>query len=170
MDLGTHVEGLTRALAAAGTASGEEAQAFLERFSAPLESAIRLAMLNVLSEAAEEITEDLLPGSVDVRLRGGEPGFVVTPPMPGELPQTAIDDSETSPAAAATDEGPASRISLRLPERLKVRVEELAGRTGLSANAWLVRVVTSAVELEDRRRGSRRRGLQLDQGHSGWSK
>ena len=37
------------------------------------------------------------------------------------------------------DEGGTARLTLRMPERLKSRVEEAAGREGISTNAWLVR-------------------------------
>ena len=40
---------------------------------------MRLALLEALSTAADEITRDLAPGSVYVRLQGREPQFVVTP-------------------------------------------------------------------------------------------
>jgi hypothetical protein len=36
-----------------------------------------------------------------------------------------------------------------VPERLKAKVDEAAGREGLSANAWLVRVVAAAVDGTD---------------------
>lgn len=59
---------------------GDEARALAERLTAPLESAARLTMLNVLSAATDEITRELAPGSVDVRLRGLDPDFLVTLP------------------------------------------------------------------------------------------
>ena len=58
---------------------GDDARALAERLTAPLESAIRLMLLDALSAAADEITRELAPGSVELRLRGGEPDFVVTP-------------------------------------------------------------------------------------------
>ena len=44
------------------------------------------------------------------------------------------------------EEGAMSRINLRMPERLKARVEAAAAGEGLSVNAWLVRA--SADELK----------------------
>jgi hypothetical protein len=38
-------------------------------------------------------------------------------------------------------------LTLRLPDHLKARVEEAAGRQGVSVNAWLVRAVSAAFEL-----------------------
>lgn len=101
-----------------------------------------------------EITRDLAPGSVDLRLRGLDPEFVVTaPPVQEpygqpELPETAASEPRAvaPPAAADADEGGTARINFRLPAPLKARVEEAAGQEGLSVNAWLVRAVASALE------------------------
>lgn len=109
MDLAPHVTNLSRALAAAGTAGGGEAEAFLERFAIPLESAIRLTLLEVVSEAAEEISASLSAGSVDVRLRGSNPDFTITTPSQstGDSAREAVTDTdEASLAALAADEGP----------------------------------------------------------------
>lgn len=80
MDLTPYVDNLRRELAVAAEAGGEEARELAERLTAPLESATRLTMLNVLSAAMGEVTRELAPGSVDVRLRGIDPDFVVTRP------------------------------------------------------------------------------------------
>src|SRR6476469_4709420 len=96
MDLTQYVEKLRRDLAVAADAGGEDARALAERLTAPLESAIRLTLLEALSAAADEITRDLAPGSVEVRLRGREPGFVVTPP-PAEQP---FEETAAPPPAA----------------------------------------------------------------------
>src|ERR1700748_2126546 len=80
MDLTPYVDKLSAELAVAAEAGGEDARALAERLTAPLDSAVRLALLEALSSAADEITADLAPGSVELRLRGREPSFVVTPP------------------------------------------------------------------------------------------
>jgi hypothetical protein len=149
MDLTPYVDTLRRELAVAAEAGGDEARELAERLTAPLESATRLTMLNVLSAAMDEITRDLAPGSVDVRLRGLDPDFVVTPPptyggAPAE-PTTPAEPLRT-PGMADGDEGGTARINLRLPAHLKTRAEEAASREGLSVNAWLVRAVSAAVD------------------------
>ncbi|MDQ3406278.1 MAG: hypothetical protein M3548_23270, partial [Actinomycetota bacterium] len=80
MDLTPYVDNLRHELAVAADAGGADAKALAERLTAPLESAARLTLLNALSAAADEITRDLAPGSVDVRLHGIDPSFVVTLP------------------------------------------------------------------------------------------
>ncbi|MER5206115.1 toxin-antitoxin system HicB family antitoxin [Streptomyces sp. NPDC002825] len=147
MDLTPYVDNLRRELAVAAEAGGEEARELAERLTAPLESAARLTMLNVLSAATDEITRELAPGSVDVRLRGLDPDFLVTLPPGGGAPA----EPETTaaplpaPALAEGDEGGTARVNLRLPAHLKTRAEEAAAREGLSVNAWLVRAVSAAV-------------------------
>ncbi|MGH3243050.1 MAG: hypothetical protein ACRDNL_21915, partial [Spirillospora sp.] len=69
MDVTPYVDNLRRELAVAAEAGGADARALAERLTGPLESAARLMLLEALAAAAEEITRDLAPGSVDVRLR-----------------------------------------------------------------------------------------------------
>ncbi|MFI6989387.1 hypothetical protein ACI2LC_33540 [Nonomuraea wenchangensis] len=174
MDLAPYVDQLRRELAVAAGAGGEEARALAERLSAALEPATRLALLEALSAAADEITRDLAPGAVEVRLRGRDPDFVVTPP-PGGGPyeeESVPARPPVTPAPPDADEGGTSRISLRVPEHLKPRIEEAAGREGLSVNAWLVRAVAGALDAGDqgRRPGRPGRPPQPQSGRrfSGW--
>ncbi|MEU2073168.1 hypothetical protein [Streptomyces sp. NPDC013489] len=168
MDLAPFVASLNRAVAAAGTAGGEEAEAFLDRFAVPLEAAIRLTLLEVVSAAAEEIAVDLKPGSVDVVLRGSNPGFRVTVPAEDSQPSAPSAPAGTAPAAPSgtpAGDGATARVTLRIPESVKLQVDEVAGLEGLSANAWLARVITAAVG------GTRAGGeLRIGQGYSGWSR
>src|SRR5919112_704780 len=126
MDLTPYVENLRRELAVAAEAGGEDARALAERLSAPLESAIRLMLLDALSAAADEITRELAPGAVELRLRSGEPDFVVTP-APTEGP---VEPAPDAPAAAPPEgeEAATARINLPLPEQLKAGIEQAASR------------------------------------------
>ena len=90
MELTQYVENLRRELTIAAEVGGEDARALADRLLAPLDAAVRLTLLEALSAAAEEISAELAPGSVDVRLRGGAAGFVVTPPP---APDTTADES-----------------------------------------------------------------------------
>jgi hypothetical protein len=150
MDLTPYVDTLRRELAVAAEAGGDEARELAQRLTAPLESATRLTMLNVLSAAMDEITRELAPGSVDVRLRGLDPDFVVTRPAGDEAYEDKSEPAEPlkapAPAPADGDDGGTARVNLRLPAHLKARAEEAASREGLSVNAWLVRAVSAAVD------------------------
>ncbi|MFF6808015.1 hypothetical protein [Streptomyces sp. NPDC012616] len=147
MDLTPYVDNLRRELAVAAEAGGDEARELAERLTAPLESATRLVMLHVLSAAMDEITRELAPGSVDVRLRGLDPDFVVTlPPTEGDAPLERAAPLEPFKDPTDGDEGGTARVNLRLPAHLKTRAEEAASREGLSVNAWLVRAVAASVD------------------------
>ena len=174
MDLRPYVENLRNEFAVAAEGADPEGRALAERLFTQLESATRLTLLDALSDAADEITRDLAPGSVHVRLRGREPSFVVTVASP---PSEDIDESVGPPAPPAPvampdgDEGGTSRINLRLPDHLKASIEEAAGRAGLSVNAWLVRAAAGAVEAGDpERRPPRRVELKSGQHFTGWAR
>jgi hypothetical protein len=151
MQVTNYVEELQRQLLTAAAAGGPETQELAERLVAALDASARLAILEALSDAAAEITRELAPGSVDVRLRGREVQFAVetpTPPAGANEPQAsraAAPPSEPAPAADA-DEGALSRTTLRLPDGLKARAEAAAAAEGISLNAWFVRAVGAALE------------------------
>ncbi|MFF5973362.1 toxin-antitoxin system HicB family antitoxin [Streptomyces sp. NPDC012769] len=172
MDLTPYVETLRRELAVAAEAGGDEARELAERLTAPLESAARLTMLNVLSAATDEITRELAPGSVDVRLRGLDPDFVVTPPPSeggGHLEPTGPAEPLAAPTLTKDEEGGTARVNLRLPAHLKARAEEAASLEGLSVNAWLVRAVSAAVEGGGRPRPAEK-PRTVGQSITGWAR
>jgi hypothetical protein len=152
MDITPYVDSLRHDLAAAAEAGGPEAKAAVERLALALDPAVRLALMDALSQAAAEITAELPAGSVDVRLRGREPQFVVdvpTAPMPSDPPPPpAPPGPPSAPSAEEADaedeEGAVARITLRIPESLKYRAEELAAKGGHSLNSWIVNVVRNA--------------------------
>jgi HicB-like protein involved in pilus formation len=162
MDLTPYVENLRRELAVAADAGGEDARALAERLTAPLESSVRLTLLEALSAAADEITRELAPGSAELRLRSGEPEFVVSPPPVDE----PLEPEAPPPAPPEGDEGALTRINLRLPEQLKAAVEEAANRERLSVNAWLVRAVGAAIAHNDP--SPRPRRGPIGQAYTGW--
>jgi hypothetical protein len=180
MELRQYIENLQRQLAVAAEAGGDEARALGDRLIAPLDAAVRLTLLEVLAAAAEEITCDLAPGSVEVRLRGQDPEFVVTaPPVDLSVDDPADDDRSPShrpvagapPGAAGEgDDGAMSRINLRMPDHLKARIEDAAAGEGLSVNAWIVRAAVAAVERADPDRRPERRAPQGPQRYTGWAR
>ena len=115
-------------------------------------------LLEALSAAADEITRELAPGSVELRLRSGEAEFVVAQPVAEPAEPAAPEPPEIEEAATA-------RINLRLPERLKEGVEDAAARERLSVNSWLVRAIASAVAQGERPRSAKGR---IGQSYTGW--
>lgn len=162
MELGQYVNTLQLQLADAAGYGNDETRAVAERLAAGLDAATRLVLLDVLSAAVGEITRDLAPGSVDLRLRGREVEFVVTPP-PAEteaddVPATSVDLDDVS----------TSRTTLRLPDALKSRVDEAALADGLSVNTWLVRAIAAALQPKQRR--SAQRTLRSGDSFAGWAR
>jgi hypothetical protein len=176
MDLQPYVERIHQQLDIVAAAGGDDSRALAERLIAPLDAAIRLTLQEALAVAAEEITCELAPGSVELRLRGRDPEFVVTPPPIDQAEQYADEEASSSPAPRAMtsplegDEGGMSRINLRLPDQLKARIERAAEQDGLSINAWLVRAATASLERTSPPRQSARRAPVGFQRYTGWAR
>jgi hypothetical protein len=173
MELNGYVDELQRQLAIAAEAGGDEALALAQRLTAPLDASVRLVLLEALSAAAAEITAELAPGSVDIRLRGRDPEFVVT--LPATTTFESASDRPASPApeplaaASFTDDTSTSRTTLRLPDQLKAQVEQAAARDGVSVNTWLVRAIAAAVEPAPSRRPTETRPAEGDANRvTGW--
>lgn len=168
MDLDRFVFELQTQLAAAAEHRDAEARAVAEQLNATLDAAMRLILLEVVSEVAGEITAQIAPGSVDVLLRGREPYLVVTRP---DAPAPEAAGSPT-PEAGVTpeplDDTVTSRTTLRLPDRLKARVEQAAAAEGMSVNSWFVRAIAAALE-SDARSTSRREAKRGDS-FIGWAR
>ena len=179
MNLEPYIESLRYQLEVAAEAGGDDARALARRLVAPLEAAVRLTVQDALAAAAEEITLELAPGSVELRLRGREPQFVVSLP-PAERSEGDVAEGEDvggnawraslSRAAAEGDEAAISRINLRLPDSLKSRVEQAASNEGLSVNAWLVRAAAAALERTDAAHGPEGRTPSGAQRYTGWAR
>ncbi|MGW1059470.1 hypothetical protein [Micromonospora rubida] len=172
MDLTPYVASLGRELLTAVETGGDNDTALIERLTVSMESAIRLALLEALSDAADEITRELAPGSVQVRLRGRDPEFVVTPHQVEQPPEDTTQRGAVpaDDAAMGFEDGATARINVRLPEQLKVAVEEAAGKEGRSVNAWLVRAASTALRASERDHGSDRRGKPSAQRYTGWAR
>ena len=110
-----------------------------------MESSVRLTLLEVLSAAAAEITTRLDDAVIEVRLSGSDADFVVT---------VTADDFVSGPAEPAADStDDLTRVTLRLSEQLKTRAEAAASAAGISGNAWLVRVISQALDAPPGRPG-----------------
>ncbi|QMU70120.1 hypothetical protein [Streptacidiphilus sp. P02-A3a] len=175
MELTQYVENLRRELRTAAEVGGEDARALADRLLPSLDSAVRLTLLEALSAAADEISAELAPGSVDVRLRGGTAGFVVTPPPAAPAAaDTAAGPVEVRLPPAEGDDAAMVRINLRLPANVKALAEDAAATGGLSVNTWIVRAVVAALATEGRLATRPAPAQQPDrsvgQSYSGWAR
>lgn len=149
MHLDTYTERLRGEVAAAldllGGADARDADQG-RRLLLALDPAVRLVLLESMSDAAAEISTLLPSAHVETRLRGRDVEFVAE-----SLDPIGVDTEDSSPAPDGTDATPEAeestdltRVSLRLPEGLKARVEDLAAAQGQSLNSWLVDAVRRA--------------------------
>lgn len=132
MNLTIVLQGLQEDLQSAAELGDERAAQVARRLGDVVGSRLRLSLLDLLSQVAVEVSSKLPNGHVEVRLAGQEPELVFV--------------DEASDAAPAAGEELSARITLRLPDSLKVAVERAAGREGLSTNTWLVRALARAVD------------------------
>jgi hypothetical protein len=142
MDITPYVERLRHDLAQAAAAGDDQVRDAAERLGLALDPSMRLALMEALSQAAAEITTEMRAGSVDVRLTGRELEFVVEQAAPAVPP--AASAPQPPSADEEEDDGATARITLRLPESVKAKAEELAGKTGSSLNTWIVNVLRTA--------------------------
>jgi len=142
MELTAYVDRLRADLGAVAEAAGPEARALAERLVLSLDPAIRMTLLEALADAAAEITADLDGGAVEIRMKGREPQLVVSAAEPVATSTDFGDDGGRD--EDAEDDGTVARITVRIPESVKTRAEELASGRGQSLNSWIVQALRSA--------------------------
>jgi hypothetical protein len=144
MQIDGYVQALREDLARVAAVGDESTARAAELLAVALEASLGKRLLEALGEAALELSSQLENGRVEVRFAGGDPELVYVP------------DEESAPAEAA-DEAFSARITLRLPESLKNRLEAAASIHGVSVNTWLVLVLIRTLEPRSPSGGSRRR-------------
>ena len=146
MDIARHVHAIQSDLAAAAALGDEASAVAAERLAAAVEPSLQLRLLDVLSEATLALNAQLSSGHVEVRLAGRDPELVLVQDSAGETVPSPVPGDDLS-----------ARVTLRLPEALKARVELVASSEGISANAWIVRALKRAVDPgSDRTRSGNR--------------
>lgn len=144
MQLEAHIQAIQQDLAATAGLGDDATAEAARRLSEALASTLHLRLLDLLGEAAAEISSHLSTARVEVRLAGRDPELVV------------VEEAQESVPVAAAEEF-TGRITLRLPETMKAAVEAMAAQEGISANAWLVKTIARALEVRSTRRPGRNR-------------
>ena len=158
MDLSPYIESVRTGVANASALADEHTQQVAERLGTAIESSTRLALIEALSDAASTISAELAPSSVELRMSGQEPEFTVIVHGTDQEPTMLLPDSDPEDAPAADEPGadiddePVARVTLRLPQSVKSKVDDRATAEGISTNAWLIRVVMDAL-VDDSGRG-----------------
>jgi len=124
MKMSSFIERCAQDLRSLGKLGGPDLESAVERLLPSLEPILRTRLLDALSEVAKDVTENLPGGTLEARLDGEEITFAF-------LPETE------APRETPTDLN--ARITLRLPDDLKSRIEQAATREGVSLNSWLLK-------------------------------
>ena len=153
MDLFPYIASVRAGVESASALADETTRQVAERLGTAIEASTRLALIQALSDAAAGLSAELAPSSVEVRMVGQDPELSVTLHRGDAEPTLLLPDPEPA-ATPTTDEPdpdpesdePVARVTLRLPQSVKAKVEERATTSGISTNAWLMRVVMDALE------------------------
>jgi hypothetical protein len=140
MEFDNIVEGITADLRRAGAIGGEETARIADLLVAGVEPSIWLHLLEALYRAARELEESAPGVSIEIRLEGRNPVLSLV----REEPEGSATEGESLGDYSEDD---VLRITLRLPEGLKVRVEEAAARAGASVNAWIVAALARSFDV-----------------------
>src|SRR5438067_9028932 len=144
MQVDGYVQALQEDLGRIASVGDESTARAAELLAVALESSLGRRLQEALAEAALELSAQLEQGRVEVRVAGGDPELVYVhdePPAPAEAP----------------DEVFSARITLRLPEGVKSRLEAAAAASGVSVNTWLVQALTRLLEPRKPAAGGRHR-------------
>ncbi len=138
MDITQPINALSQDLARAAHIGDPNVEEAAERLLLALDPALRLAFIDVLTQAATEIAGALPGVTIGVRVEGRELALAVEGALLAQRPAEPLEAEEPDDGDAVT------RITLRIPEALKVRAEALAARRGQSLNTWLVAAARAA--------------------------
>ena len=147
MQITVHVDALQNDLAAVAAVGGPDEKEAARRIAAALEPAFRLRLLDAVGDAAHELSAQLPSGRVEVRLAGAEPSLVF------------VEDAPEEPPTWGGEAGFSARITLRLPDGLKARLEAAASAAGVSVNTWLVQAISRELDTPPRRSSKRITGF-----------
>ena len=145
MQLDSHIHAIQQELAATSALGDEATAEAARRLGEALAATLHLHLLDLLGEAALEISGQIESGRVEVRLAGRDPELVVI-----------TDETPASDSQFGFGEEASGRITLRLPESLKTGIEAAADREGISTNAWLVRTIARTLEQRPTRKSRNR--------------
>lgn len=150
MDLHPYVVAVADDLGRATALADDATREIAAKVATAIEPAVRLALVQALSDAAAAITADLDDAVVSVRMEGREPVLDVraTPHPTPTTPHTPQDAGGPQDAEAPeeAEEAGTARVTVRLPEPLKRRAESQASDAGQSLNTWIVHALRRATD------------------------
>jgi predicted HicB family RNase H-like nuclease len=144
MQLSSYIQAVTEDLGRIAAVGDEQTGRVAEALAIALESSLARHFQEALTEAALELSAQLEAGRVEVRVAGGDPELVY------------VEDDEAAPTVPS-DAALAARITLRLPESVKSRLEAAATAAGVSVNTWIVQLLSRSLEPRSSVGGARHR-------------
>jgi hypothetical protein len=149
MKMSSVVDGLRSDVVAVGELGDETVAEVAERIADVLGRSVPGRVLDLLSDAAAELTATLPDGRVDIRVAGDD------------VEMTYVEDDLGSAVPVGDGDEPSARITLRLGEGLKSRLEESAATERVSVNTFILHTLergTSSDRSRSGRTGNRLRG------------
>ena len=133
MQTAQFIEALQADLRELAQLGGDELVQAAHRLEGAVKQSATLRLIDALTQVALEVSSQLPNGHVDVRLSGQDPELIY------------VEEEGEEPQAQSAEDGLSARITLRLPESLKVALEKAAEAEGVSVNTWLVRALQRSV-------------------------
>jgi hypothetical protein len=159
MKMSLVVDGLRSDVISVGELGDESVAEAADRIAEVLGRSIPSRVLDLLSEVAAELSAELPDGRVEIRVAGDDVDLAyVSDDAAGTAGSDIAGDGDRD---RDRDRDMSARITLRLSESLKTRVEEGAARQGISVNAFIVRTLEHGASGEHKRKnyaGNRLRG------------
>ena len=133
METAQFIDGLQSDLRELAQLGGDELAQAAQRLEGAVRQSATLRLIDALTQVALEVSSQLPNGHLDVRLAGQDPELVY------------VEEEGEEPQAQTVEDGLTARITLRLPDSLKVALEKAAEAEGVSVNTWLVRALQRSV-------------------------
>ena len=143
MHMNGYAEILSRTLLETSSLGDERTQEVARSLLAALDPALRLVALQMLTDAAEELNDELDGERVTVVMDGPAAHFMVTRAVPQEARPAQQEPAATERPADHEDQE--VRTTLRLPGSLKRDIDAAAQAQGRSLNAWMIEAARDAL-------------------------
>jgi hypothetical protein len=143
MELRPVIEGITEDLRRAASVGGDEAVRVAEILVSGMDPTLRLHLIEALHTAAHELEESAPGTAVEIRLVGRDPVLSLAV---AAKPAEEADDADPGSGLGGYADDELLRLTIRLPEGLKARVEQAASAAGASINSWIVAALARSMD------------------------
>jgi hypothetical protein len=133
MQTAQFIEALQADLRELAQLGGDELVQAAHRLEGAVKQSATLRLIDALTQVALEVSSQLPTGTW-------------TSALPARIPELVyVEEEGEEPQAQAAEDGLSARITLRLPDSLKVALEKAADAEGVSLNTWLVRALQRSI-------------------------